>query len=111
MGNIATTSAIAGRPLLRSVPCWASRMFSATVMWVKMRRSSGTSDMPSRTRSLALVLPSALPSSKTSPRTVGPAFMMLLSSVLLPAPLRPSTEMRSPSAMAKPIWWRICAWP
>src|SRR5262249_47868675 len=79
---------VRGRPTL---------MFSSTVSSRNTRLPSGTRHRPARDRSHADADPRSLPASDTDPETVGSTPATPNISVVLPAPLRPTTAVISPA--------------
>jgi len=78
-----------------------TRKFSSTLMSGKIMRPSGTSTMPCSTRWLLRNAPISAPSKRMTPAraTIRPA--IVLSNVVLPAPLLPRSAVIEPGATSR----------
>src|SRR5262249_30989793 len=74
-----------------------SRRLSPTLSRLKSRRPSGTSAMPSATRSGASTSSIRRPSNQISPRSGVSSPAMVLRSVVFPAPFAPTSATASPA--------------
>ena len=78
----------------------ATWRFSSTVMPASMRRPSGTSTSPRRTRSCDEIRVMSAPSKRTWPPRTGKIPASAISSVVLPAPFAPTIAHSVPSRSA-----------
>ena len=79
----------------------ATRRFSCTVSALNNARSSGTSTMPACTAKSGRPRLTVLPPTRTSPFLLGSKPAIVLSKVVLPAPLGPSTARTVPAATVR----------